>query len=81
MPSEAERADPKLFSDNVRALMGQRLGATLSQHSIKDNLELKRHGIYVDWAGRIRQREPTIGVPVGDKRQPGAVQQPSPTSL
>lgn len=42
-----------MFAQNVRKLMGKRLGAELSLHGIKEQQALKHNGIYVDWSGRL----------------------------
>ena len=47
-----EAADPKLYAENVRRLMAERLGAQLSSHGLKEQQELKRAGICVDMMGR-----------------------------
>ncbi|KAL3162290.1 hypothetical protein ABBQ32_009979 [Trebouxia sp. C0010 RCD-2024] len=57
-PSAEERQSPELYASNVRKVMGDALGAELSNHGIPQQQALKRNGIYVDWTGRyIRQRK------------------------
>ena len=36
-PSEEERNDPKLFAENVRALIGKATNRSLSQYEVKDS--------------------------------------------
>jgi hypothetical protein len=59
-PSEAERADARLYAANVRAAMAAALGAPLSAQGIAQQQALKRAGVTVDWTGRcgarVRQR-------------------------
>lgn len=52
MPSPEERADPRLYAENVRRLMAKKLGAQLSHQGLKEQQLLKQHGICVDWTGR-----------------------------
>lgn len=47
-----ERQSPELYASNVRKVMGDALGAELSNHGIPQQQALKRNGIYVDWTGR-----------------------------
>lgn len=47
-----ERHSPELYATNVRKVMGDALGAELSNHGIPQQQALKRNGIYVDWTGR-----------------------------
>ena len=47
-----ERHSPELYANNVRKVMGDALGAELSNHGIPQQQALKRNGIYVDWTGR-----------------------------
>lgn len=42
----------RLYADNVRALMADALGATLSKQGLREQQLLKREGICVDWTGR-----------------------------
>lgn len=51
-PSAEERAQPRLYAENVRAAMGAALGAPLSSHGIVQQQALKRAGVHVDWSGR-----------------------------
>ncbi len=51
-PSAAERADARLYADNVRAAMAAALGAPLSAQGIAQQQALKRAGVTVDWTGR-----------------------------
>lgn len=52
IPSAEERADPRLYAENVRRLMAEKLGAQLSPQGIREQQLLKRHGVCVDWTGR-----------------------------
>ncbi|CAL5228764.1 g11952 [Coccomyxa viridis] len=52
IPSEEERKDPRLYADNVRRLMGEKLGVPLVEQGLKQQQELKRRGCCVDWTGR-----------------------------
>ncbi len=46
-PSEAERADPRLYSDNVRALMSRELGAPMVDVGTREEFVLKSSGVVV----------------------------------
>lgn len=52
LPSAEERADPRLYADNVRALMAQHLGAKLSRYGIPEQQMIKRARYCIDWSGR-----------------------------
>ncbi|KAK9828960.1 hypothetical protein WJX72_003052 [[Myrmecia] bisecta] len=58
MPSAEEKANPRLYAENVRKLMAEKLGATLSPCGIAEQQALKRAGVYVDWTGRRILRRP-----------------------
>ena len=47
-----EREDPRLYAENVRSLMAEKLGAELSSHGLKEQQALKRAGVCVDLMGR-----------------------------
>ena len=47
-----ERKDPRLYAENVRSLMAEKLGAELSSHGLKEQQALKRAGVCVDLMGR-----------------------------
>ncbi len=60
MPSAEERADPRLYAENVRRLMAERLGAQLSPQGIREQQLLKRHGVCVDWTGRCAHMRSSV---------------------
>ena len=51
VPSPKEKADPKLFAENVRVHMARRLGVPLADAGILDHIKLKHAGLYVDNSG------------------------------
>ena len=51
MPSSKEKADPKLYAENVRVLMARRLGVPLADAGILDHIRLKHAGLFVDSSG------------------------------
>lgn len=60
MPSAAERADPRLYAENVRLLMAEKLGARLSDQGLREQQLLKHHGVCVDWTGRWVQADAAL---------------------
>lgn len=52
MPSEQEKQSPRLYADNVRRLMAEKLGVPLVEQGLKQQQELKARGCCVDWTGR-----------------------------
>jgi len=52
IPSAEEKADPRLYADNVRLLMAKRLGVKLSPYGIPEQQMLKRAGFCVEKYGR-----------------------------
>mmetsp|Transcript_80 Transcript_80/g.283 ORF Transcript_80/g.283 Transcript_80/m.283 type:complete len:453 (-) Transcript_80:706-2064(-) len=50
-PSEAEKADPRLYADNVRALMSRELKAPMVNVGTREEFVLKRSGVVVDNSG------------------------------
>jgi hypothetical protein len=52
LPDEKERADPRLYADNVRAHMAAALGVELSSQGLREQQLLKQAGVCVDWTGR-----------------------------
>ena len=51
----------RLYADNVRALMAQRLGAKLSDQGLKEQQMLKQEGVCVDWTGcRVIHKQPKM---------------------
>lgn len=51
VPSSKEKADAKLYAENVRVLMAQRLGVPLADAGILDHIRLKHAGLFVDSSG------------------------------
>ena len=51
MPSSKEKADPKLYAENVRVLMGRHLAVPLVDAGILDHIRLKHAGLFVDNSG------------------------------
>ena len=52
MPSLAEQRDPRLYADNVRRLMADKLDVKLSLYGISQQQMLKTAGYCTDWLGR-----------------------------
>ncbi|KAG2482434.1 hypothetical protein HYH03_018638 [Edaphochlamys debaryana] len=51
VPSAEEKADPKLFANNVRTLMGRAMGKPLLKQGHAQFLALKKLHVVVDWSG------------------------------
>ncbi|KAK9843883.1 hypothetical protein WJX84_004630 [Apatococcus fuscideae] len=51
VPNSKEKADPKLYAENVRVLMAKRLGVPLADAGILDHIRLKHAGLFVDSSG------------------------------
>ena len=47
-----EKKDPRLYAENVRAVMARGLGADLSEHGLREQQALRRAGVCVDMMGR-----------------------------
>lgn len=52
-PSEAEKADARLYADNVRALMSRELGAPMVNVGTREEFVLKRSGVVVRLCGLL----------------------------
>ncbi|KAK9802006.1 hypothetical protein WJX73_009794 [Symbiochloris irregularis] len=58
-PSPEEQKDARLYAENVRRYMAEKLGAKLTTHGMKEHSELKKARVCVDWTGkRIIQLPP-----------------------
>ena len=51
-PSEAEKADPALFAENVRTHMAQELGVPCREEGLVEVYSLMRAGVHLDMHGR-----------------------------
>lgn len=51
-PSAEEKADPKLYAENVRRLMGAHLQAPCVDYGTRDEFLLKVAGVHIDRSGR-----------------------------
>jgi hypothetical protein len=51
-PSAEEKADPRLYAENVRQLMSKHLNAPCVNYGTSDEFLLKTSGVHIDKSGR-----------------------------
>lgn len=61
-PSEAEKADPRLYADNVRALMSRELKAPMVNVGTREEFVLKRSGVVVRFCGLLHPAGDSYGL-------------------
>ncbi|GFR51156.1 hypothetical protein Agub_g13511 [Astrephomene gubernaculifera] len=60
VPSPEQAADPRVFADHVRSLMGRTLGLPLLEQSHAHFLALKKLKVMVDWSGTFVLAPPGV---------------------